>query len=380
MGARSPNEAREMRGTPVARLLALWVLGMLAGAAPLPAQERDSAAVARRARGAQARFELYRLRHLPQVFGGGRPRCDEVIGRFCYWHDDEEPDPPAEPGRIREARDSLIVVLDRAASALSGDPWIAGQRVRYLVEQGRHDEAVRAAENCRAGWWCRALEGFARHAAADFAGAARAYDEALTGMPEKERCAWRDISDLLESASRGRYDDLSCAERERTENRFWWLAQPLHLLEANDVRSEHFARITTARLEERARGALSSGGGADVRELRVRYGWPRHWWKERQASVTQEPQVVANSPSPSFAFLPSSRALDDPLGAREADWTIGERKSRHRYAPAYAASFSSLTHQTALFLRGDSLLVVSAYDVTRDTAFAGGTLRAGLIV
>src|SRR2546425_1895409 len=35
---------------------------------------------------------------------------------------------------------SLLAVLDDAGARLPGDEWIAGQRVRYLVEAGRSEE------------------------------------------------------------------------------------------------------------------------------------------------------------------------------------------------------------------------------------------------
>jgi hypothetical protein len=43
---------------------------------------------------------------------------------------------------------------------------------------------------------------------------------------------------------------------------------------------------------------------------------------------------------------------------------------RARYAPAYARRLVPLSHQAALFRRGDSALVVMAYDVSGDTALA----------
>ena len=52
-----------------------------------------------------------------------------------------------------------------------GTEWIAGQRVRYLLEAGDEDGAVAAARACRAErWWCAALEGLALHEAQRFRG------------------------------------------------------------------------------------------------------------------------------------------------------------------------------------------------------------------
>jgi hypothetical protein len=367
---------------PLVLAVQLSMVAPLVVVRPLAAQGKDSAEVLRRAQDAQARFERYRVQHLPLAFGYGRPRCDEVIGRFCFWHDDGADKPPPEPHRIRVARDSLIAVLDRAAATLSGDAWIAGQRVRYLVEQERSDEALVAARTCAAeAWWCRALEGLALHTAGDFAGANAAYDRTLAEMPEQERCAWSDISLLLEGPILERYEESSCAERHGLEERFWWLARPLHLVPGNDIRSEHFARITTARIEERSRTTHSLRWGDDLLELRIRYGWPTQWSRERPSTTSLNgPSTIGHEPSPSFYFLPSPDAIEHPLRAATGDWKFDAERPRHRYAPSYARHFAPLEHQAALFRRGDSVLIVAAYDVSRDTALAGEPLTVGLTV
>src|SRR2546430_11984883 len=81
------------------------------------------------------------------------------IGRFCYWYDDDaEPQrpPPLESEAITLARDRLLATLDTAALALPGDEWLAGQRVRYLLQSGRSADALLAARACRAPiWWCQ---------------------------------------------------------------------------------------------------------------------------------------------------------------------------------------------------------------------------------
>ena len=51
-----------------------------------------------------------------------------------------------------------------------------------------------------------------------------------------------------------------------------------------------------------------------------------------------------------------------------------------RYAPPYAKSLTSLEHQKAMFKRGDSALVVMAYDARATKPLAGGTLTAALVV
>ena len=162
-----------------AQLTPLLALTLLVSS---PAQQ-DLQGIVRHARHAQAEFEQTRRWNLPHEYASGR--CDERIGRFCYWHGDgSDEHPPPEPRPIGLARSRLVGVLDSAARLLPADGWIVGQLVRYLVEDGRAQDALAAARACRAAsWWCAALAGFALHAAPDFAAADSAYRVALDSMP-----------------------------------------------------------------------------------------------------------------------------------------------------------------------------------------------------
>jgi hypothetical protein len=51
-----------------------------------------------------------------------------------------------------------------------------------------------------------------------------------------------------------------------------------------------------------------------------------------------------------------------------------------RYAPPYAASLTPLEHQKAMFKRGDTALVVMAYDSRATKPLAGGTVTAALVL
>src|SRR5213076_827408 len=116
--------------TALAPCLAL-VAGVASGG---PAQQPDSQGVLRSARDAQAEFERIRRNNLPTELGARPDRCDEYIGRFCFWDDDdgkESSSPPAPPEAepITRARERLVQALDSAAARLPGDGWIAGQHV-----------------------------------------------------------------------------------------------------------------------------------------------------------------------------------------------------------------------------------------------------------
>ena len=336
----------------------------------------DSSRLVAHARNAQAAFEITRMLLLRTGEAGGQ-RCDARIGRFCYSYSGDGA-LPQEPATIGKERAKLLAVLDTVARAVPGDAWVAGQRVRYLIESGQPDSAAAAARSGRAAtWWCAALEGLAWHAAGRFEAAEQAFETALDSMPETERCRWTDLSDLLENPLRARYRTLSCAERRGFEDRVWWLAKPLWSLPGNDRRTEHFARLTMTRLLVEARWALADWGD-DARELIVRYGWPLAWERDDCGGMCQ-PIPLGFLVEPSFHFLPDTRAYEAGL-PDDAAGNLELQSALERYAPAYASRFESLEADFASFRRGDSTLVVASWDVSRDTVFQDTGLVAAAVL
>ena len=353
-------------------LLVAWQVAVL---------QSDSLATVRAARRAQAEFERVRRALAPRAAARSNGPCDERIGRFCYWHDGEGSDAPPEPGGIAVARARLIERLDSAAASIPGDVWIAGQRVRYLVEGGRTDEAVAAARSCGgAAWWCEALEGLARHAAGQFVAADSIYAAALRDMPADERCRWMDLSPILAEPLRERFLALGCDARAAFAARVWWLAQPLYAHPGNDRRTEHWARLTMVRLLAGAASAWALRPADDLGELIVRYGWPEAWSQGPLEPGAVTPLMVGHERQPSYHFLPDVLPADDSTPLPQATWTLAPALTRERYAPAYAARFEMLTPDLAVFRRGESTLVVVAYDLTRDTLFTGRRLDAALVL
>src|SRR3989454_1217329 len=274
-----------------------------------------------------------------------------------------------------------------AAAELPGDAWIAGQRVRYQLQGGRPAAALAAARACRAApWWCEALAGLAEHIGGDYAGAASAYRIALRDMPRDERCRWTDVSLLLDGELARRYRRLPCDQRGAFEERLWWLAQPLYSLPGNDRRTEHLARATMARIEQDARSTYGVPWSDDLREVTLRFGWPSYWTREERSALGgfADPPITGHEPQPAFHFLPDAHAFDDPGSSTGDDWALDPdypRHARERYAPRYAAAVAPLTHQIAVFPRGDSCLVVAAYDLRLEPLFGGGdALDAALVL
>ena len=59
---------------------------------------------------AQLEFEGFRRDHLPTMNvgrGGGSGKCDEQVGRFCYWYDEKTAGPPREPEQLGRGRSMI---------------------------------------------------------------------------------------------------------------------------------------------------------------------------------------------------------------------------------------------------------------------------------
>jgi hypothetical protein len=91
--------------------------------------------------------------------------------------------------------------------------------------------------------------------------------------------------------------------------------------------------------------------------------------------------VVGMEAVPAYRYIPAGFVLNDPIRADSSEWRKNVAPVYSRYAPPYARSLTALEHQQAVFKRGDSAIVVMAYD-TRTTAGVMGApmLRAGLVV
>ncbi len=341
----------------------------------------DSSRLVRSARSAQSSFEAFRRRHLP-IAATGSGWCDVHVGRYCYWRADEDAEHrPAEDPSIARRRDELIRVLDSTSRVVPGDAWIAGQDVRYLVEADRANDAIRfAGTECRASAsWCAALAGFAAHSASRFATADSAFAVALEAMKPDERCRWLDISELVDDATAKRFDALDCDARVAFARRLLRLAAPLYSVSATDLYTEHLARVTRSRIGDGSANVEEGAWGDDQWKLTIRYGWPRWFTRSLPSSSSlYETSSITGHDGLPYNFLPSGEALRRLAHLTTADWALEDARALTGYAPLYARSLHDLPSQLAVFRRGDSTLIIGAWDARRDTTLLGRALVAAV--
>lgn len=379
---------------PAAAVLGMVVLapGSIRGQGDVEQQPttRDSAAVRRDAERAARRFEQLRLRLLPDVPSSTGGPGDIIIGRYRYaaGEADDLRLPPAEPAEVADARRSLLAALDSASRVTPGDTWLRSRLTWYSIEAGDSAAAIAAARECRdddVPWWCDALLGLALHAAHRFAEAESAFERALVAMPDSTRCRWIDLAPLLDGDAEDLIEGTPCEQRDGVNARLWWLADPLHSVEGNELRSEHFARLAFAVLHDRWRPSHPLGWGRDMREIVLRYAWPVAWSRDRarERSPTMpgfSMALTGHEPVPAYDYFPEARAIASPYDADSSHWRLRRDRATAHYAHPFAAPMRPLRHQFARLRRGDSLLVVAAWRAPDDTLFAQGISRAALVL
>lgn len=366
----------------LAATIALVLVGVASVPMPLHAQRTpaataasaaDSVAAIAEAQRAQRRFERVRRAALPILARSATPACDVRIGRYCYWHDaTAKPPVERESESLKTARLRFLAVLDSLGDVSPRDAWIIGQRIRYRIDARDTTGAVGVASSeCRTGgWWCDALHGYALHIAGEHVAAGEAFDRALEAMPDEDRCAWENPAALLERPGREAVHRLPCVERRRVADRLWWLATPRLSRPGNDLRTEFLARRVESALEANARFIYGERWGWDNDELLIRYGWPTWWTRERTVTISgpSETQIVGHERVPAFNFLPAARAVLDTVGQlRNPDWQPAQATPAMRYAPPYLVWWRDASAQVTRVHRGDTLLVIGAFEAPPDS-------------
>jgi hypothetical protein len=330
----------------------------------------DSLRDVARAHDAQAGFERGRRYVLPWGAGSGG-RCDVRVGRFCWWYEEGQPQGPAEPEEIGRRRAELLAELDALGERRPGDPWIAGMRVYYRVDDRQPALADSVARECRAaGWWCTALRAYAAQARNDVVAADSGFAIALAAMPDSTRCRWTDIRSLLPGDARDRYEHLDCAARGAVESRYWMLATPRLSAAANEWRTEFYGRRVAASLLASAVTPHRIAWGSDTEELLLRYGWPNAWTRiplSGMPTPALEPDILGHDPSPSFHYGPREALLDSMATALDDGWNLDDVHAESRYAHPAIRRVAAASAQLARFRRADSTLVVAAWATSDDS-------------
>jgi len=337
----------------------------------------------------QAQFENFRRANLLFFRSPPSREVPEIVGRFTMTYDEAAPPPPPEPPAVTAARLRLISQLESLAQQQPADNWLVGQRVRYLNEAGLDSAALEVANQCRSfGWWCDALKGFALHALRRYADAEAAFERVLSQMMPSEVCQWRDISLYLDEDTRKVYSRNACGQPARAafEDRTWWYARTRYAMRGNDSRTEHFARLTYVEFLKQAPSQFTGGFDEDEREISLRFGWPRNWTRGPDiippmgVNAQPIPVITGHEPIPAHRFIPPYHVLTTPAVSDSLDWAVQRPPVVARYGPPYAKRLLMLEHQQALFRRGDTALVVLAYDVSKLDSLRGASLEAGLVL
>lgn len=341
----------------------------------------DSARVLRDMRRAQEDFERFRETRIPAELRQGGGRCDEPVGRLCLVYPQGAERPPLAPAPlpVQERRAQLLDALAEAATVIPGDDWIAGQRVRYLVEAGDVTGAIRVAESCQGTpWWCHALRGWTYHEDDAWVDAGEAFLDALETMPDRERRRWEGESFLLEREGRRFLDVSDPRERDRRRALLWRLSDPLFLVPGNDRWTAHMARLAQGRTLEDAWNAFGLPWDVDLEELLLRYGWALAWERSRGPQSFQQltrNQMVARLDPDRRRYLPTGAELEAFPATEDDALRVLTGNEPSGYSPAYAPVIENLSSQTARFRRGSEMRVVHAFarDAGRETGAAASS-------
>jgi hypothetical protein len=293
---------------------------------------------------------------------------------------------------VRAARQRVLAALDSVAVVHGGDDWLSGQLVRFAIDQGDLPRASRAAARCsRTDWWCMNLRAYVEFASGRVARADSLFMRAVERMSSEARCAWTDVTVLLDVPDKPRYSALPCDERDNVNATFWWLADPLYTEDGNERRAEHFARLTLVTLRA---GTQSSerwdlrdvGGGSAVRRMLVRYGWPAlSVWgglEEDRAhiaylgggSMIHERDATAEYAGSRIHTVPAFSALANPWQSSSTDWIMTERIAKglapqdtlwwpREHFARRGTPIAQLWDQSGAFRRDSSILLAIATDL-----------------
>ncbi len=353
----------------------LPLLALTWSAAPAAAQATpeadlptDSAELRKEAEHQQTRFESYRESRLPPSYNHEVAMCDELVGRLCFRHEDGYTPMPQEPLEIGMARRELLMTLGQIGQRIPADNWVLGQRVFYMAESGQWGRAQQLAKRCNGAdlWWCKALTGMTEHAMGQVLLAKETFEEAMAVMPPDVLEWWLEPGYLLDGDGRELYDETDPADWPALHDRLWTFADPLYLVEGNDRWTADYARRTVSLMREHAANPFGMDWEEDLTQLVLRYGQEVAWERMRPPprmglSATDDRYIVGRHEPGGSDYVPPGQVVKEPAATPDGAWQVESERPRSAYKAPYMPDVRTFEAQTARFRRGDSLLVVAAF-------------------
>lgn len=313
--------------------------------------------------------------------------CDETVGRFCLQYDvGRLPPLPPEPAPLKQARAVTIEAFRKAVSAWPTDSTVVAPLIRYLVEDDRAQEAVSVArafaDTTVDGGWADLLLAFAHHAAREDEKADALFARGMSRALPSERQRMHDVSPLLSSDERAKYQTLAARERALYHQRLWNLADPLFLTPGNESLAEHLSRKVYARiLAHVPSDPQGLGWGADQEVLTLRFGVPLSRTQNfgqgagKQLVEHYHPEQLTYVPP---AMLSKANQLRFEPGAA---WPYDTVRAHSGYAPLTIRRMQVLEHQLSRFPLGDSSVLRADFLLVLDDSVPRpGTVEVGLFV
>jgi hypothetical protein len=90
--------------------------------------------------------------------------------------------------------------------------------------------------------------------------------------------------------------------------------------------------------------------------------------------------VVGHEAVPAYRYVPPGFVLNNPSISDSSAWRLQLPPVIARYAPPYAKALKPLEHQKAMFRRGDSAIVVMAYDSRTMRELDSARINAALVI
>jgi len=279
--------------------------------------------------------------------------CDEQVGTWCVVWDRGQPrELPPEPTEVTEARRRAIDAYNSAFNSAPSDSLVAAFLVRYLVEDGRAQDALNVArvfgETGENPVLADFLHGFALHALGDDARAEGYYARGLMQMTPRDRAEMHDVLMLLDKDERRKYMPLPGSQKGDYHERLWRLADPLYLTPGNESLIEHFTRRVYASMLGAAPQEPGRGFGTPETELTMRWGVAAAITK---AYSPQGQRYIHHSHPNQLTYIPPAMLTKGPLPRFEPGgaWPYDTVRQFSGYAPGTLRVMNVLEHQLTRF-------------------------------